>query len=194
MTEEVGSRIIPCAQCGAKNRVPLDKLGTRVKCGKCGTPLPVDEKSAQEAFKFRCMECGARNRIPADRIQSKPVCGKCKRPLATEELFLPQPLIITERDFEPKILKSPLPALMFAWAPWCPTCRTFIPVIDEFARDSQGKIRVGKVNVDQNPELSSRFSIMSVPQILVFDRGELAETLPGSLQKHELMMKMSAYL
>jgi thioredoxin-like negative regulator of GroEL len=83
---------------------------------------------------------------------------------------------------------------MFAWAPWCPTCRTFIPVIDEFARDSQGKIRVGKVNVDQNPGLSSRFNIMSVPQILVFDRGELAETLPGSLQKHELMMKMTPYL
>jgi thioredoxin 2 len=194
MTEEVGSRIISCSQCGAKNRVPFDKLGARAKCGKCGAPLPVDEKAAQEAFKLRCMECGAKNRIPADRIRSNPVCGKCKKPLATEELFLPQPLIITDGDFEPKILKSPLPALMFAWAPWCPTCRTFIPVIDEFGRDSQGKIRVGKVNVDQNPGLSSRFSIMSVPQILVFDRGELAETLPGSLQKHELMMKMAPYL
>lgn len=192
--EESSTRIISCSQCGAKNRVPLEKLGTRAKCGKCGTPLSADEKSAQKAFKYRCMECGARNRIPADRIQSNPVCGKCKKPLATEELFLPQPLFITDADFEAKILKSPLPALMFAWAPWCPTCRTFIPVIDEFARDSQGKIRVGKVNVDQNPGLSSRFNIMSVPQILVFDRGELAETLPGSLQKHELMMKMTPYL
>jgi len=192
--EESSTRIISCSQCGAKNRVPIEKLGAGAKCGKCGTPLPVEEAPPQEVFKLRCMECGARNRIPADRVDLHPVCGKCKKPLATEELFLPQPLIITEGEFEDKILKSPLPALMFAWAPWCPTCRTFIPVIDEFARDSLGKVRVGKVNVDQNPGLSSRFNILSVPQILVFDRGELAETLPGSLQKHEIMMKMAPYL
>jgi thioredoxin 2 len=192
--EEAGTRIISCAQCGAKNRVPVEKMGARAKCGKCGTLLPVEEKPAGEVFKLRCTECGARNRIPADRVESNPVCGKCKKPLATDELFLPQPLIITDGEFEDKILKSPLPALMFAWAPWCPTCRTFIPVIDDFARDSLGKVRVGKVNVDQNPGLSSRFNILSVPQILVFDRGELTETLPGSLQKHELMIKMAPYL
>ena len=192
--EESSTRIISCSQCGAKNRVPLDKLGGRAKCGKCGTPLPVEEKPAGEVYKLRCMECGARNKIPADRVEMHPVCGKCKKPLATDELFLPQPLIITDGEFEDKILRSPLPALMFAWAPWCPTCRAFIPVIDDFAKDSLGKVRVGKVNVDQNPGLSSRFSILSVPQILVFDRGELAETLPGSLQKHEIMMKMAPYL
>jgi thioredoxin 2 len=194
MVEETDTRIISCSQCGAKNRVPLEKLGARPKCGKCGSLLSVEEKSEKLAFKFRCMECGARNRIPADRVESNPVCGKCKKPLATEELFLPQPLIITDADFEARVLKSPLPALVFAWAPWCPTCRTFVPVIDEFAREASGKVRVGKVNVDQNPGLSQRFNILSVPQILVFDHGELKETLPGSLQKHELMMKMAPYL
>jgi thioredoxin 2 len=192
--EDGSTRIISCAQCGAKNRVPLDKLGATAKCGKCGTPLPVEETPAQEVFKLRCMECGARNRIRADRVESHPVCGKCRKPLATDELFLPQPLIITDGEFEAKVLKSPLPTLMFAWAPWCPTCKAFIPVIDDFAKDSLGKVRVGKVNVDQNPGLSSRFNILSVPQILVFDRGELAETLPGSLQKHEIMIKMAPYL
>jgi thioredoxin 2 len=140
------------------------------------------------------MECGARNRIPADRVQSNPVCGKCRKPLRTEELFLTQPLIITDADFETRVLKSPLPALVFAWAPWCPTCRTFLPVIDDFAKDSLGKIRVGKLNVDQNPGLSARFNILSVPQILVFDHGELRGTLPGSLQKHEIIPKMAPYL
>ena len=192
--EERSAPIISCAQCGAKNRVPLDKLGARAKCGKCGTPLPVEEQQAQETYKFRCMECGARNRIPTDRVQSNPVCGRCKKPLPVEELFLPQPLLITEADFEDKMMKSPLPALMFAWAPWCPTCRAFIPVIDDVAKDSLGKVRVGKLNVDQNPGLSSRFNILSVPQILVFDHGELKETLPGSLQKQEIMMKLASYL
>lgn len=194
MMEETVHQIIACSQCGAKNRVPDEKLGAKAKCGKCGAALPAEEKPREEAYKFRCMECGAKNRIPADHLESNPLCGKCKKPLATEELFVPQPLILTEADFEAKVLKSPLPAVMFAWAPWCPTCRTFIPVIDDFARDSVGKIRVGKLNVDQNPGLSSRFNILSVPQILVFDHGELRETLPGSLQKHELMMKMASYL
>jgi thioredoxin 2 len=194
MMEETGTRIIPCAQCGAGNRVPLEKLGTKAKCGKCGAPLRVEEKSEPEGYKFRCTECGARNRIPADRVQSNPVCGKCKKPLRTEELFLPQPLILTDADFEDRVLKSPLPVLLFAWAPWCPTCRAFLPVIDDFAKDSAGKVRVGKLNVDQNPGLSSRFNILSVPQILVFDHGELRETLPGSLQKHDIMVKMAPYL
>jgi thioredoxin 2 len=192
--EDSSTRIIPCSQCGAKNRVPLEKLGAKAKCGKCGTPLLLEEKPEQAVYMFRCTECGARNRIPSDRVQSNPVCGKCKKSLRTEELFLPQPLIITDADFETRVLKSPLPALLFAWAPWCPTCRAFLPVIDDFAKDSSGKVRVGKVNVDQNPGLSSRFSILSVPQILVFDHGELRETLPGSLQKHEIMTKMAAYL
>ena len=161
MMEETGTRIIPCSQCGAGNRVPLEKLGTKAKCGKCGTPLRVEEKSEPEGYKFRCTECGARNKIPADRVQSNPVCGKCKKPLRTEELFLPQPLILTDADFEDRVLKSPLPVLLFAWAPWCPTCRAFLPVIDDFAKDSAGKVRVGKVNVDQNPGPSSRFRIAS---------------------------------
>src|SRR5512136_481199 len=97
--EESSTRIISCSQCGARNRVPMEKLGARAKCGKCGTPLPVEGKSGQDVFKFRCMQCGARNRIAADRVDSNPVCGKCKKPLATEELFLPQPLIITDGDF-----------------------------------------------------------------------------------------------
>ena len=194
MVEEAGTRIISCLQCGARNRVPLEKPGARAKCGKCGTPLLVEEKSEQEVFKLRCMQCGARNRIPADRVQSNPVCGKCRKPLATEELFLPQPLIITDGNFETNVLRSPVPALVFAWAPWCPTCKTFIPVIDDFAKDSLGKVRVGKLNVDQNPGLSSQFNILSVPQILVFDHGKLSETLPGSLQKHEIMTKMAPYL
>jgi thioredoxin-like negative regulator of GroEL len=67
-------------------------------------------------------------------------------------------------------------------------------VIDEFARESKSRVRVGKVNVDDSPGISSRFSILSVPQILIFDSGELRETLPGAMQKHEIMMKMANYL
>jgi thioredoxin 2 len=143
---------------------------------------------------LRCSECRAKNRIPTSKIHEGAICGKCKKPLKTEELFDPQPLLITEANFEEKVLKSPLPVLLFAWAPWCSTCRAFMPVIDDFAKDSESRIRVGKMNVDHNPNLSSKYNILSVPQIFVFDNEVLRENFPGALQKHEIMLKMAQYL
>jgi thioredoxin-like negative regulator of GroEL len=84
--------------------------------------------------------------------------------------------------------------LLLAWAPWCPTCGSFVPIVDEFASESKGKIRVGKVNVDTNPDLAARYSIMSVPFLFVFDNGQLKESMPGGLQKNDLMLKMAAYI
>ena len=191
------SQIVACSECGAKNRIPQEKTGLRAKCGRCGSRLEAAKRESRsggpDAYIFRCTACGSRNKIPGDRIEAGPLCGKCKQPLKTEELFVPQPLRITDTNFQEKVLRSPLPALVFAWAPWCPTCRAFLPVIDDYARDSKGKVRVGKLNVDENPILSSSYSILSVPQILIFDNGQLKETLPGAMQKHEIQSKMAAY-
>jgi len=144
--------------------------------------------------KVRCSKCGANNRIVHEKKHAIAKCGKCGTRLETEELFVAQPLMITEKNFDEKVLRSPLPAIVFAWAPWCPTCRSTMPVIDEYAKDAKGKIRVTKLNVDTSQALASKYHILSVPQILVFDNGRLHETLPGTLQKHELMMKMARYL
>ena len=188
--------MIRCSQCGSTNRIPLEKMAARAKCGKCGAVLQSSPDTNQQASSYvlRCLECRAKNRVPPNKVHKGAICGKCKKPLKTDELFAPQPLLITEANFQEKVAGSPLPVMVFAWAPWCSTCRAFMPVIDDFAKDSESRIRVGKMNVDQNPNLSSKYSILSVPQIFVFDNGELKESFPGALQKHEIMLKMAHYL
>jgi thioredoxin 2 len=188
--------IVRCTECGAANRIPAEKIGTAARCGKCHALLPTEPKknAAGEVFKMRCTECGAKNKIPAAKIDAGGKCGKCGASLKTQELFEPQPVMVTDGNFEVKVLKSPLPVLLFAWAPWCTTCVAFTPIIDEFATDAKGKVRVAKVNVETSPMLASKFNILSVPFIFIFDNGQMKESMPGALQKHEIMMKMSRYI
>ena len=68
------------------------------------------------------------------------------------------------------------------------------PIVDQFAVESKGKVRVGKVNVDSSPMLASKYNIMSVPFIFIFDNGQMKESMPGGLQKHDMMMKMAPYV
>jgi thioredoxin len=188
--------IVRCPQCGAANRIPAEKTGFTAKCGKCHALLPAGpgKAAAGEVYKMRCSQCGTKNKVPAAKIDAGAKCGKCGSLLKTDELFEPQPVMVTDGNFDAKVLKSPLPVLLFAWAPWCTTCVAVTPIIDEFASDAKGKIRVGKVNVEANPMLASKFNILSVPFLFIFDNGQLKESMPGALQKYELMMKMSRYI
>jgi thioredoxin 1 len=68
------------------------------------------------------------------------------------------------------------------------------PIIDQFAVESKGKVRVGKLNVDTSPMLASKYNIMSVPFVFIFDNGQMKESMPGGMQKHDMMMKMAPYI
>ena len=194
--ENSTQHLVICSACGAKNRIHHEKIRGIPKCGKCGAVLEMEKAGGEsaESYLFRCTACKTRNRIPLQKINAGVKCGKCGALLDTDELFTAQPLMISENNFDAKVLGSPIPVLLFAWANWCPTCRAAMPVIDDFAKDAKGKIRVGKLNVDTSQHLSSTYNILSVPQILVFDNGRLQETMPGAMQKHDIMMKMARYL
>jgi len=189
-------RIIRCPVCDAKNKIPAEKIGRPAKCGKCGSELKSEtgQTAAADVYLLRCTQCGTKNRLPGEKIRADAKCGKCGTPLQTEDLFSGEALMITDGNFEMKVIRSPLPVLLFAWAPWCPTCRTFLPVIDAYAAVARGRVRVGKVNVDANPGLASQYNILSVPFLFIFDNGQLKESMPGAMQQHEIMMKMAHYI
>lgn len=144
-------------------------------------------------YLIRCPDCGTRNRIPPARMGSVAKCGRCGTAIPTREA-LEQPVLVTDANFDVKVLKSPIPVLVFAWAPWCGTCSQVSPIVDAFAHDSRGRVRVGKLNLDPNPMLTNRFNILSVPHLFVFDNGQLKDNLPGALEKHDLMMLMAKYI
>lgn len=194
--DQSGVVIIRCPACGAKNRISADKIKLGSKCGKCGASLQSNEEERHQPafFMIRCTKCGARNRIPADKIRVTARCGKCGAVLPTDDRMNGHPLIITEDTFDRKVLKSPLPVLLDCFAPWCGACRIIDPLIEELAAEWNGRIRVGKLNVDENKRIASKFQISATPTLLIFDNGILKERLTGALPKQHIMQKMSGYL
>lgn len=92
---------------------------------------------------------------------------------------------LTNETFDQTVLKSNKPVVVDFWATWCGPCRVVGPVMEELASDYNGKVQIAKVNVDDQGELAARFKIMSIPTILAFKNGELAEKTVGSRSKEE---------
>ncbi len=92
---------------------------------------------------------------------------------------------LTNETFEETVLKSDKPVVVDFWATWCGPCRMVGPIMDELADDFDGKVQIAKVNVDDQGELAAKFKIMSIPTILTFKNGELAEKVVGARSKDE---------
>ena len=95
-------------------------------------------------------------------------------------------IILTEQNFDAEVLQAELPVLIDFWAPWCGPCRMLAPAVAQIAEEYEGKAKVCKVNVDEESELARRFGIVSIPTVLVFKNGQLAETVVGLRPKAEL--------
>jgi len=93
------------------------------------------------------------------------------------------PVTLTEQNFEAEVMKNDLPVLVDFWAEWCGPCRLTGPIVDELATEYSGKMKAGKVNVDENQNLAVKYNVMSIPTILVFKKGEVVKSLIGFMPK-----------
>lgn len=103
-------------------------------------------------------------------------------------------LELTDSNFEEVVLKSDKPVLVDFWAEWCGPCRMVGPVVEELAKEYEGKAVIGKLDVDNNPRIATEFGIMSIPALLFFKDGKVVDKQVGAVPKHVLANKLNAQL
>ena len=140
--------------------------------------------AAAEPALVRCPSCGATNRVPLAAVHAgkRPVCGRCKRPLPAATA----PVTITDANFPSEVESSPLPVLLDMWAAWCGPCRLLAPVVDELAGELAGRVKVGKLNVDEHPTVAQRYGITGIPALVFFHDGQVLETVVGAVPQRVL--------
>ena len=139
-----------------------------------------------------CSKCNAKNRVDETRLASSEAkCGRCGATLEVTGGQDSKPLVITDQTFEHEVLSATgKPVLVDCWAPWCGPCRTIGPVLDQLATESQGRYRITKLNVDENPQTASRFQIASIPTMLIFKDGKLIDRLIGAQPKQAIAERL----
>ncbi len=98
----------------------------------------------------------------------------------------------TDESFEQDVVKSDKPVLVDFWAEWCGPCRMVGPIVEELAEEYEGKAKIGKVDVDNNPEVSSKYGIRSIPSLLIFKNGEVVDQIVGAVPKAQLKKQLEA--
>lgn len=132
-----------------------------------------------------CASCGKRNRIrPSDR--GAPHCGSCGKPL---------PWLVNASDATFDVeARSALPILVDLWAPWCGPCRFVSPIVEKLSREFAGRLKVVKVNVDENQATAMRYDARSIPTLVVLSGGRVVDRIVGALPESELRVRLTPHL
>jgi thioredoxin 2 len=129
-----------------------------------------------------CPQCGTLNRVPRERLAAGGRCGECHAPL-----FDGRPAALDGARFARFLDKSDVPLLVDLWAPWCGPCRTMAPEFERAARELEPRLRLVKVNIDEEPEVARRFGVQSIPTILLVLHGRELGRIAGARGAAELV-------
>lgn len=105
-----------------------------------------------------------------------------------------KPITITDDNFETEVLNSDLPVLIDFWAVWCGPCKIIAPIVEQIAEEYNGKLKVGKLDVDSNQESSIKYGVRSIPTLLIFKNGQVKETVIGAVAKQNILQKINSIL
>ena len=141
-----------------------------------------------------CAECGAKNRVDETKLaNSEAKCGRCgtKLDAKTGNGAAAGPTTLTDGSFQQEVLNaSGPPTLVDFWAPWCGPCRVVGPIVDQLAAESNGRYRVAKLNVDDNPVTASRYQVASIPTLLIFKNGNVIDRIVGAQPKQAIVERL----
>ncbi len=135
----------------------------------------------EDKVTYACAACGQLNRIPRARLKDDPTCGRCK-----QKVFPRAPVAATDASWRREVEDSPIPVLVDFWAPWCGPCRAVGPVLEQVAHERAGRLKVVKVNVDENPRVAAQHGIRSIPALMLFRGPLLLDQQLGAMPKPSL--------
>ncbi len=128
-----------------------------------------------------CPKCSATNRLPNDRLADGPTCGKCKK-----QLFTGKAVVLTAANVASTLNHNEIPVLVDCWAPWCGPCKSFAPIFEQAAKEFEPRLRLAKLNTEEQQQIAGRWNIRSIPTLILFKQGKEVARQAGAMSMPQL--------